>query len=186
MRSSSMLALALVASVGAGSAALAQDNQTAKQNALPPECEMLGPELSQETIAEIQDLEGRTQALSCMVGTPRDYQAALAERKPGGDVEIVDISKAWGEEAVAQGLAASAKANAQATEDLQIALQSDKELTEFVERSGYLVDNVFAVAVFDDGSTTLFVVPGLTATDMMATGSIDSGGSGSAGSKSSN
>lgn len=168
MRPSVLATIALAASLAAAPA-MAQSGTAASNAGLPPECDILGPALDQATIDRIQDLGERRQALSCMVGTPRDYQAELSSRPEGGAVNSVDLEQSWGADVVAEGLEQSAEANAAATGDLQTALSSDAEISGYMQQSDIDATDIIGYIIGPNGTTTLILAPSMS--DQTATGS---------------
>ncbi|HEV7275111.1 MAG TPA: hypothetical protein VGN80_02380 [Devosiaceae bacterium] len=138
-------------------AAVAQDNAaTASQ---PEACD-IGPDLSAEALRQIEDLTERRRMLSCMIGPPRDYQGELAQRQPGGEIRAVNVEEVWGQDFVAEGLEASAEANAAVTGDLQAAVEADEELSGFLDSQGYRSLGVIGYRInLVDGSTDIFLAP---------------------------
>ena len=171
---SKLSTLALLAALAAPlgvPATVAQDNAASASQ--PEECE-IGPDLSAEALRQIEDLTERRQMLSCMIGPPRDYQGELAQRQPGGEVRAVDVEEAWGQDFVAEGLKASAEANAAVTGELQAAVGADEELSGFLEREGYPVLAVIGYRIdLMDGSTDIFLAPLAGPEHVSVAGAID-------------
>jgi hypothetical protein len=157
---SSLSALALVAAlaVPAGlTGALAQDKAAGAGQMEP--CD-LGADLSADALRAIEDQNERLHMLSCMIGTPRDYQAELSQRQPGGEIRAVNVEEIWGQDVVAEGLRQSAKANAAVTGDLQAAVEADEELSGFLKSQGYRSLGIIGYRInLADGSTDIFLAP---------------------------
>jgi hypothetical protein len=166
------LAIILAASLIAASAQ-AQQSSTGTTS-LPAECAELGPALDEQTINAISDMSERLQALSCMVGTPRDYQAELATRSSGSTPQAINVEEAFGNEVVARGLEQSAEANAAVTGPLQTAVAQDPMLTQYLRSQGHEPAEVIGYFI-TPGATYIYLAPEWSRQNQ-ATGSTGSSG----------